>query len=305
MRKITEKTAALLLFAVLIAAQLTACSRTKVLRRADTEAESIVTERKSAVSANGRTKSADSGTSDFASTEAAETLTNTEEMKQLQKKITRECKRQSGEWAVCVKRTDSGEEFSINNHAMRSASLIKLYIAGTYYEAVQNGTVKDTYGDTVDIMLQQSDNAAANTLIDLLGYETINTFIKSVGASDTTIARKMLEQTTRENYTSVEDCADVLEMVLNGTYVNKSASARILDDLKKQQRTTKIPAGVPSEVETANKTGELTGVENDAAIIWGPDSTYILVVMTDNLPDSSEAKREIVRISEMVYRSLE
>ena len=35
-----------------------------------------------------------------------------------------------------------------------------------------------------------------------------------------------------------------------------------------QTRTGKIPAGVPSYVTTANKTGELDDTENDAAIIY-------------------------------------
>ncbi len=38
--------------------------------------------------------------------------------------------------------------------------------------------------------------------------------------------------------------------------------------LKAQQLRSKIPDGVPSGVQTANKTGELDTVENDAAIVF-------------------------------------
>lgn len=212
----------------------------------------------------------------------------------------------SGTWAVYVKDTDTGKTVSIGNHSMVSASLIKLYIAGAYYDAVQSGTIEDTYGSTIDIMLDRSDNDAANTLIDLLGYQTINTFIDNLDLSDqaTILNRKMLEQSPNENYTSVEDCGQVLEMVLDGSYVNSEASARILDDLKAQQRTSKIPAGVPSGIETANKTGELSNVENDAAIIWGPDCTYILVIMSNDLADTAAARSEITHISSMVYDTI-
>ena len=41
----------------------------------------------------------------------------------------------------------------------------------------------------------------------------------------------------------------------------------------------KIPAGVPSGIETGNKTGELDNVDNDAAIVWSPNATYILVII--------------------------
>lgn len=290
---------------LLLAATLTACGHGENRNKTSVAAESAATNQTAKKAGDvSRKKVTDTETTATVSTEVAGTAKSKDGMSQLKARLTREVKHQTGDWSICVKRLDSGESFSINNRAMRSASLIKLYIAGAYYEAVQSGTVKDTYGDTVDIMLQQSDNAAANTLIDLLGYDAINSFIKTVGASDTTIERKMLEQTTRENYTSVEDCADILELVLDGKYVNKTSSARILEDLKKQQRTSKIPAGVPSGVQTANKTGELTSVENDAAIVWGSDCTYILVIMTDNLTDTPGARQEIVDISEIVYDAL-
>ena len=65
-----------------------------------------------------------------------------------------------------------------------------------------------------------------------------------------------------------------------------------------------FPAGVPGNVVTANKTGELAAVENDTAIIWGEDTTYILCVMSSNLKNTEEARKEIVKISETVYAAL-
>ena len=38
--------------------------------------------------------------------------------------------------------------------------------------------------------------------------------------------------------------------------------------LKQQQRTNKIPAAMPAGVHVANKTGELSNVENDAGILY-------------------------------------
>ena len=67
------------------------------------------------------------------------------------------------------------------------------------------------------------------------------------------------------------------------------------------QRTSKIPAGVPKEVKTGNKTGELDNVDNDAAIIWAPDCTYILCIMSS---DAGGRIPEIVRLSGMVYDGL-
>ena len=45
----------------------------------------------------------------------------------------------------------------------------------------------------------------------------------------------------------------------------------------------------------------MTGVENDAAIIFVPDKEYILVVMSDALPNSNTGMAVIHKISEQVY----
>ena len=71
--------------------------------------------------------------------------------------------------------------------------------------------------------------------------------------------------------------------------------------LKAQTRTSKIPAGVPDGVETANKTGELNTVENDAAIVFKKDAPYVLVVMSSGLNDTTKARQNIVDISKIVY----
>ena len=68
-----------------------------------------------------------------------------------------------------------------------------------------------------------------------------------------------------------------------------------------QERKWKIPSGVPDGVITANKTGELDDVENDAAIIYTDSGTYVLVIMMSDLNDTSSAQRTIKEISSRVY----
>ena len=79
------------------------------------------------------------------------------------------------------------------------------------------------------------------------------------------MGRMLLESNENgENYTSAIDCCEFLKKV----YLNQcNHSLEMLRYLKQQERTDKIPAGVPDEVEVANKTGELNDVENDAALI--------------------------------------
>ena len=76
----------------------------------------------------------------------------------------------------------------------------------------------------------------------------------------------------------------------------------------------KIPAGVPEDVDTANKTGELfttnsegvsVDVQNDAAIIYAKDHPYILVVMTAvHGAGEGEMHEQIAEISAEVYKAV-
>lgn len=61
--------------------------------------------------------------------------------------------------------------------------------------------------------------------------------------------------------------------------------------LKMQQRKNKIPAQMPDGVHTANKTGELDTVENDAAIIFDTAKGIDLVIcfMSQDLNDTAHS----------------
>ena len=205
-----------------------------------------------------------------------------------------------GKWSLYAKNLDTGETICVNDEPMVAASLIKLFVAGAYYET--DPTASDrTFCELADVMINISSNDACNRLITLLGMEEINDFIRREGFTASELNRKMLEQSDQENYTSARECGEVLEAVVNGTYISPEASARLLQNLKDQERTGKIPAGVPSGVETANKTGELKDTENDACIVWSDGGIYILCIMATDLTDVYAARTEIVSVSALVY----
>ena len=62
-----------------------------------------------------------------------------------------------------------------------------------------------------------------------------------------------------------------------------------------------IPAKIPDGVEIANKTGELTGVENDVAIVFGEKNPYIICFMTDGLTAGGTAVEQIAEMSGLIY----
>ena len=224
-------------------------------------------------------------------------------MLELEEELGEEIDRLGGKWSLYMKRLDTNETIGIHDdEKMIAASLIKLFVAGEFYTLCEAGELNvDNYSNQPDLMISISDNGAANTLINACSMDKINEFSRENGFNETELNRRMLEWNGTENYTSARDCGVLLEEVLNGKYVSEAASERILKALKNQDRKGKIPAGVPFEVETGNKTGELDNVDNDAAIVWSPNATYILVIMSS---DTYGRIDEIRKLSSMVYKSI-
>ena len=72
--------------------------------------------------------------------------------------------------------------------------------------------------------------------------------------------------------------------------------------LLKQEVTYKIPSTIPSESHVANKTGETSDCENDAAIIYTPKGDYILCIMSCDLSSKSSAVSYLQEMSSLIYR---
>ena len=78
----------------------------------------------------------------------------------------------------------------------------------------------------------------------------------------------------------------------------------MLNLLKNQQNTVKIPAGISDDVSIANKTGETDEDQHDIAIVYGPKTTYILCIMSQDWKSEAEAITCIQNISRTVYSYL-
>lgn len=225
----------------------------------------------------------------------------------------------NGSWSVYVCNLMKGSEGTIGGGRMQAASLIKLFIMGTVYEnydslAQLHG--KETLDANLRSMITVSDNDAANTLVNWLGsgdnangMTMVNQFCKNHGYTDTSMGRMLLQSNENgDNYTSVQDCGRFMKEVYEinkGTASNASLSHAdsMYYLLKLQERTNKIPAQLPEGVHTANKTGELSNVENDAGIIFDTAKGIDLVVcfMSENLTDTVAAQSSIAQNTRLIY----
>jgi beta-lactamase class A len=103
----------------------------------------------------------------------------------------------------------------------------------------------------------------------------------------------------------VEDCGTLLEQIYRGECVSSEASEAMLNLLLNQTVTWKIPTGLPSGVVCANKTGENDTNQNDIAIVYGENTTFILCVMSEDYVVENDAFDHIRDIAGMTYTYLD
>ena len=193
-----------------------------------------------------------------------------------------------------------------------SASVITVYIMEYLYDQTEQGALSldhklqgRTVKDLIYDMITRSDNTATNIFIDHIGMEKLNAFFKEKGYSDTLIERKMLDKEAmasgKDNYTSIKDVMSFLEKL----YYNKEAYpySEMLAIMKEQQVKTKIQAGIPDEAQVANKTGELSNVENDIGIVFTNEGDFAIAFLCSSLSDTNEARSFIKQCSNEIYTS--
>ena len=218
----------------------------------------------------------------------------------------------NGTWSVYVCNLAKNTEGTINDQQMQAASLIKLYIMGAVYEdydSLSSKYSKDQLDNALNSMITVSDNDAPNTLTTYLGggdsaagMQAVNSFCQAHGYDQTHMGRMLLASNENDdNYTSVGDCGHLLQEIYKQDTSGYTHAADMFNLLKAQTRCNKIPAQLPEGVKTANKTGELDNVENDAGIIYDSKNDVVIVFMSQNLSSAGSAQNTIATLSRTIY----
>ena len=215
----------------------------------------------------------------------------------------------------------------IQNTMTSSASVIKIFVMIEAYNQVNKSTInldstiiltddmkvggsgvlssepsgiEVTIDQLIYLMITESDNTATNILIDILGMDNINTKIKELGCVNTMLNNKLMATEGLDNYTSVYDLYLTLMQLYYKKCINEFYDSKMLDIMKCNKSTTKIPSLLPDDVIVAHKTGEYDGTEHDAGIIYTKYGDYILCILTENGSNYSEAQA-ISDISKNIY----
>jgi len=165
-----------------------------------------------------------------------------------------------------------------------------------------------TLRELCEAMITVSSNFAANLLIERVGAENVRRTVHRLGADGMVVLRGVEDQKAFDKGMNNETTARALEILLTklarGTAVGATADAEMVEILKRQRFHDAIPAGLPDGTVVAHKTGNITKIHHDAAIVYGP-RPYVLVVLVRGIEDQTISGALIASISREVWHDLE
>jgi beta-lactamase class A len=170
-----------------------------------------------------------------------------------------------------------------------------------------------TLEELIRRMITRSSNLATNLLIEKIGASTVTDLMRRIGALNLRVLRGVEDDKAFKvglnNRVTAKDLALALRTLLPDAkepLFSAASREKMIEILKAQEFNEKIPAGLPQGTPVAHKTGDITGIHHDAAIVFPPGrSPYILVVLTSGIADEKVADQLIAQISRVVWESRE
>ena len=243
----------------------------------------------------------------------------------------------TAEIAVAVRDLGSGDSLLINAHVpMHAASTMKVPVmlelcrrgetAGTLpvrnmFTSIADGSTytltptqdSDTalysqvgaevsVRELIERMITRSSNLATNLLIERADPARVAATMQQIGASGMRVLRGVEDSPAfargMNNTTTAHGLMRVMEAVAR-------KGGTMVDILARQEFREMIPAGLPASTRVANKTGNITRINHDAAIVYPPGrAPYVLVVLTRGFTRPAAAQAAGREISARVYQAL-
>ncbi len=235
--------------------------------------------------------------------------------------------------SVAVRNIENAGDISINDReVMSSASIIKVPMLVEALMQARDGAidldreiilndeqrvrgsgvlrylhagVKLTIMDLLWLMIIVSDNTATNIVMDIIGVESVNQTLRSMGYNQTALRRKMYDWEAidkgLDNVCTAAEIADLLVRIARKEAVGGEWDEKALDMLSHQQETSRLGLFLPEEARLANKTGSREGIFHDCGIVTGPGFRYAIAVFTKGARSTGDAHLTISRVSKAVY----
>lgn len=247
---------------------------------------------------------------------------------QMSQNIQDSVRRYNGDVGIYIKNLKTGRSFEYNtNHEFVCASLIKVPIMVATFQAIKEGRIslnsrlrfKQSYrrdgsgtlkwarkGVTYPLsyliyqMITKSDNTATAMIIDLLGYDYLNSQFEVMGLKATRIAPTGMSLASRlsdpalDNYTTPQEMGALLEKIYRHQLVNDGLSDLMIEIMKGANHRTRLAKDLPHDWQFARKTGLLRKSCHDVGIVFSPDGDYVLCVMTYGKSENYQVAKGLI-----------
>jgi beta-lactamase class A len=158
-------------------------------------------------------------------------------------------------------------------------------------------------GDLVGRMVAVSGNLATNLVLDEVGTDEVAAVLMEAGCSErTTIVRGIEDYPARDagidNLITADDMARLVLALAEGRLAGPDATTACERTLRAQEYRNGIPAGLPAGLVIGNKTGWISSVNHDVALVRAPDRPPVGLAVLVSAPGTEEEREAgIARIA--------
>jgi beta-lactamase class A len=162
-------------------------------------------------------------------------------------------------------------------------------------------------------MIVTSSNLATNLLLDLVGVDYARDVLARLDVTGVDVRRGVEDERAfaagLNNRVTANGLVQLLDRIHAGRAASPELTRWIIHTLIQQEFTSGIPAGLPDDVRRmariANKTGEISTMAHDAALVFLADGTsYAVAILTEVAGDGSPSQQTVARLSRAVYEHL-
>jgi beta-lactamase class A len=162
---------------------------------------------------------------------------------------------------------------------------------------MQNDPVGSRYPalEVATQMIITSDNTATNMMIEALGgIEALNQRFQDWGLN-ATVLRNPLPDLDGTNTTSTRDLALLMALVDQGGLLTPRSRDRMFTIMQRTVNHSLIPFGINDDSITANKTGDISTVLGDVALVDAPNGKRYTIATLVERPDNDGRASELIR----------
>ena len=211
------------------------------------------------------------------------------------------------------------------NHMMYAASLPKIAVLLAAMDAIDKKELTETADIRKDmrLMISKSNNAATTRMIDRVGYEKIESVMRSKKYKfyDENIGGGLWVgkryggggNTNREPLKNLSHAATVTQvcryyyLLANGKLVNQKRSKQMLDIMENtalHHKFVNTLDKIAPEARIFRKSGSWKNYHSDSVLVWGKDTNrrYILVALIED-SSGEQIIRDLIKPVEKVLRA--